>query len=487
MPNYPKHIYLQNNLRLTEKRTVRQFDARILGTDNTTSPTQRPNYAIPVLDWINERIVEGDIIFATTPETPLTVIDSNSFDFTTTGTVNHTLTGNVKISNNAGNQLSIQPNGLFVPTVNAFSCSDLSTCSIENLGNVTITSPILNQVLSFNGIDWINVTLPDIPDPYEFSCTELSACSINSLGDINISSPNLGQALIYNGTEWVNQILPSNTYTGDSGITQISNNFRLGGTLLQDTSINGNNNTYEIGITNAKNFFVKGGASPGSAGSSKSFFSFDLPTNYNSPDGYSANLYITKHNINAYPLTNGKSIISNNIYSEYNITANTTIDSGSIFSGTSYSSKFNTTSNNINLTKTQGSAGYTLLRHLYNHVTILQLDSGSTNINEFITFNKFVNHGILTNYNNAFQSNEFTEFVQFYIGNAKGDSDTTTSLKMPNTYAIWQEGVDDKVLFKGKIILPTISTYANDTAAGVGGLISGTLYKTATGEIRIKL
>lgn len=62
MPNYPKNIYLQNNLRLTEKRTVRQFDARLSGSDNLTSPTQRPNYAIPLLDWINERITEGDII-----------------------------------------------------------------------------------------------------------------------------------------------------------------------------------------------------------------------------------------------------------------------------------------------------------------------------------------------------------------------------------------------------------------------------------------
>ncbi len=37
------------------------------------------------------------------------------------------------------------------------------------------------------------------------------------------------------------------------------------------------------------------------------------------------------------------------------------------------------------------------------------------------------------------------------------------------------------------MILDNIATYANDAAAGSGGLSSGTLYKTATGELRIKL
>lgn len=64
MPNsiYPKEIYLQNNLRLAEKRTVRN-DARLIGLDRHAGPTAIPNYSIPLTAWLNERIIEGDIVF----------------------------------------------------------------------------------------------------------------------------------------------------------------------------------------------------------------------------------------------------------------------------------------------------------------------------------------------------------------------------------------------------------------------------------------
>jgi hypothetical protein len=39
----------------------------------------------------------------------------------------------------------------------------------------------------------------------------------------------------------------------------------------------------------------------------------------------------------------------------------------------------------------------------------------------------------------------------------------------------------------GNLILPSIPTYANEAGAVGGGLATGTLYKTATGELRIKL
>lgn len=50
-------------------------------------------------------------------QTPLTVQDSSTIDFTANGTNNHTLTGSVKISNNANNQL-VNSNGLYVPPAN---------------------------------------------------------------------------------------------------------------------------------------------------------------------------------------------------------------------------------------------------------------------------------------------------------------------------------------------------------------------------------
>jgi hypothetical protein len=48
---------------------------------------------------------------------------------------------------------------------------------------------------------------------------------------------------------------------------------------------------------------------------------------------------------------------------------------------------------------------------------------------------------------------------------------------------------DEKMRIKsdGTINLPSLSTYANDTAAGTGGLVAGDVYKTSAGELRIKV
>ena len=351
-----------------------------------------------------------------------------------------------------------------------FSCEELSECELNSLGNVD-TNPVSGDSIIFNGEKWINYT-PEPLEPYQFSCTELAACSINSLGDVVITSPSSGQAIVYNGTNFVNQTLPSYVYTGDSGLTLTANNFQLGGTLLQHTTINGNTNLYDLIVNNAKSFSVTSGTSPGTAGASKAFFSFDLPTNYSSPSGYAAEYHQAKHYLNGYNLTDGRVINSHIVFSEYNIGANTTIGAGSSISGTFNVARFKATAPNVNLTRTQADAGATLIRHLHNHVTFLHLDSGSTDVTKFVTFNKFANHTVATNYDSAFESNKFDEFIQIYIGNAKGDAAETTSLKMPNTYGIWQEGADDKNFFRGDII--------NSPLAGVG---NRAVYSTANGTL----
>lgn len=42
-------------------------------------------------------------------------------------------------------------------------------------------------------------------------------------------------------------------------------------------------------------------------------------------------------------------------------------------------------------------------------------------------------------------------------------------------------------VISGLVRIQSLPVYANDAAAGVGGLTSGYVYKTATGEVRIKL
>lgn len=64
------------------------------------------------------------------------------------------------------------------------------TLSVENLGDVTITSVSDGQALAFDNSsgEWVNV---------------------DALSDVNVSSPVTGQVLVNNGTSWVNSSSPS--------------------------------------------------------------------------------------------------------------------------------------------------------------------------------------------------------------------------------------------------------------------------------------
>lgn len=60
--------------------------------------------------------------------------------------------------------------------------------NIGDLNDVTISSPANNQFLMHNGTNWQN-----------------NAISLTNISDFSISSPSTGQILAYNGTKWINQ------------------------------------------------------------------------------------------------------------------------------------------------------------------------------------------------------------------------------------------------------------------------------------------
>jgi hypothetical protein len=62
--------------------------------------------------------------------------------------------------------------------------------SLALLDDVNVTSPSLNQILQYNGTDWVNGTAP--------------ATSLDGLSDVAITSPSTDQVLKYNGSSWVN-------------------------------------------------------------------------------------------------------------------------------------------------------------------------------------------------------------------------------------------------------------------------------------------
>jgi hypothetical protein len=103
----------------------------------------------------------ADGIYASSPaftETPLTVTDSSSIDFTGTGTSNHNLTGVVKISSNAGNILSVTPTGLFASSSavaeTVFTANDSSSIdfTVSGTANHTLTGAVKISTTAGNSI-----------------------------------------------------------------------------------------------------------------------------------------------------------------------------------------------------------------------------------------------------------------------------------------------------------------------------------------------
>jgi hypothetical protein len=89
----------------------------------------------------------------------------------------------VGASLDAGNALVWNANGFYVP---------ISASNLDSLTDVIISSPLTNQVLAYNGTQWVNQTSP------------AGVTTLDGLSDVTISSPLNTQVLTYNGTQWVN-------------------------------------------------------------------------------------------------------------------------------------------------------------------------------------------------------------------------------------------------------------------------------------------
>jgi hypothetical protein len=86
--------------------------------------------------------------------------------------------------------------------------------SLDQLGDVAITTPSTNQVLQYNGTSWVNGTI-SVPVTSVFGRTGNVVAtegdySLTQLGDVTLSTPSTNQVLQYNGTAWVNATLTDN-------------------------------------------------------------------------------------------------------------------------------------------------------------------------------------------------------------------------------------------------------------------------------------
>jgi len=71
----------------------------------------------------------------------------------------------------------------------------LTTVALNDVSDVTITTPSTDQVLKYNGTVWVNASSP------------AGATDLDGLTDVVITTPATSQVLEYNGTNWVNNNL----------------------------------------------------------------------------------------------------------------------------------------------------------------------------------------------------------------------------------------------------------------------------------------
>lgn len=81
------------------------------------------------------------------PETPISPVDTSTVDMSAAGTANHTISATVKVSGEAGNQVQIRTDGLYVPQAAAethISVVDTSTVDLTASGtaNHTVTAAV---------------------------------------------------------------------------------------------------------------------------------------------------------------------------------------------------------------------------------------------------------------------------------------------------------------------------------------------------------
>lgn len=179
-------------------------------------------------------------------QTPLSVNDSTSFHFISSGTNGMTLTGNVKISSTSANALTLNTDGLYVPQASTNSYTDAQARAA-----ISSTAPILYN----NTTGVISISLASASsngyltqsDWNSFNSRIQSAINLGSVGAFPIYVNQVGTQLGFNGIRagsniFINQVgndlVIGSTASGGGGTSSVFNvDFIVGdGGLLTPTA-----------------------------------------------------------------------------------------------------------------------------------------------------------------------------------------------------------------------------------------------------------
>lgn len=430
--------FTETQLSVTDSTTV---DLSVSGLNNHTLAASVKVSAIAG----NLITVQSDGLHVLAPVVtipPIIANDSASLDFTVSGSDLHTITGTVKVSSTLGNAITIDGTGLYVPSIPPIIATDSAsidfTVSAPNSHTITGVVKLSSTAGNILSVDGTGLYVPDNSNVYTagtgiditsgvISSTLVPITSYDELSDIPIFS---------------------------NGITKTGTATKLGGTLVENTTIT--LNTYDLNIT---------GAGLTNYVNTKTYSSGTSAT-----IGAAANVTYS----GVLPTTNiSFSSIVNNHNSIFN--GNTTVGGDTPFAST-LSSSYVSFSNTGTVTMNNGFGG-----GLKSIAAIIAGTFDNGNVNGTVTkssgiqingiFQTVGSTGVITR----------TNHYQLLINdtNEYGDAGNIT-----NKWGVYQVGASDTNLFNGAFILPNLQVFADNTAAAA--LPTGTLYRTATGTVMVK-
>ena len=142
-------------------------------------PVVSPSVGNQLTCITNGLFVQAPVVL---PEVPITVIDSTTINFTTSGQNDHTLTGNVNVSDDVGQSLIINAEGLYVPsvctqfqTINGIATPASATdifvtrdCLVRTMpvnGGLSVLDTVtVDMTLTNTGVVSSNVNVSSVPD-----------------------------------------------------------------------------------------------------------------------------------------------------------------------------------------------------------------------------------------------------------------------------------------------------------------------------------
>lgn len=422
----------------------------------------------------NALIANSTGLYVPTPsytgESTLVATDSSTLAFTTSGTAGHSLTAGVKISNTAGNVLAVNGNGLYVPTpvftqdvlVATDSNSIDFTTSGANGHNLTANLRVsadsgnslevrANGVYSAGGAntpitvaasDSIEILTSGTDSHTLTPSLKVSAISGNQ-ASVVADGIYVPEGLTISGTTNYVTKFASPSTVGNSIIFDDGTKVVIGGTTGSSLF----NVLGQVGIINTTTHTTGTAAALGI--SANTIFSGSLPT---SNASFSAQVIALNSTFNGATTVVGDtpfgSIISvSKIAFSSTGTVTMTNGGGGLKSISSFTtSTFDDGTINGTVTKTAGIQINGIFKVAGSTATITRTDHYQLLINS---------------------SNEFG-----HGGN------------ITNKWGIYQVGANDTNFFGGQVVLNNLPVYADNAAAS--SLATGTVYRTATGELRVK-